>query len=87
MKEVSQRKYNVTLRRVRELSPWRKNKHYIFVCVCVRARACVRERARVPGSVGVCMCERHILLSSVASGSTILFDSISQTLRFSEKSY
>jgi hypothetical protein len=32
--------YNVISRRVREsLLPWTSNKHYIFVCVCMFARA------------------------------------------------
>jgi hypothetical protein len=42
--------YNVTLRRVRELLlPWRSNKYYIFVCVCVDVRTCVRVGARASG--------------------------------------
>jgi hypothetical protein len=46
--------YNITLRSVREaLSPWKSNKYYIFVCVCVRAY--VHVCVQVPGSVGVCM--------------------------------
>jgi hypothetical protein len=39
---------NVTLRRVRKsLLPWKSNKYYLLICVCVRARA--------TGSVGVCI--------------------------------
>jgi hypothetical protein len=43
---------NVTLKSVHEIIvAAESNKYYIFLCVCVRARECVRAS----GSVGVCM--------------------------------
>ena len=37
--------YKVILKRVRELFlPWESNKYYIFVCVCVYARALANVR-------------------------------------------
>jgi hypothetical protein len=39
--------YDVTLRRVREsLLPWKSNKYYLLVCVCVGARTCLANPAR-----------------------------------------
>ena len=66
--------YNVILRRVHEsLLPWRSNKYYLLVCVCVRA--CMW----IPGCVAVCMHValliqhatrmRHIVTSFVAARS------------------
>ena len=51
--------YNVTLRRVREsLLPWKSNKYYIFVCVCVRVHVAllIQHATRM----------RHIVTSYVA---------------------
>ena len=52
-------KYNVTLRCFREsLMPWKSDKYYIFVCVCVRllAFACVHVGARVCGHIHALAC-------------------------------
>ena len=63
--------YKVTMRRVREsLLPWKSNKYYIFVCVCVRARAFVHFPGRVRAcslAYPVCNSMRHIVTSFVAA--------------------
>ena len=47
-KQTDKCTYNATRRRVREsLLPWKSNKYYIFVCVCVCAW--------FPGRVGMCV--------------------------------
>jgi hypothetical protein len=98
IKQDTQYKYNVTMRRVRESwLPWKSKKYYLLICVCVRA--CVR--VWLQGSVGVCMRVRACSLANPArnahapycdvicgpSVSTTFFDIISQTVRFSEKRY
>jgi hypothetical protein len=51
------------MRRVREsLLPWKSNKYYLLVCVCMRSRACVW----VAGRVGVCMRIRACSLANTA---------------------
>ena len=64
--------------RVREsLLPWKSNKYYIFVCVCVHAcsLAYPARHAYAPYCDVICG----------PSGSIIFFDIISKTARFSEK--
>jgi hypothetical protein len=71
--------YNVTLRPVQgTIAAVESNKYYIFLCVCVRPRACVVVGARAR----TCACSRVALLIQHAthrglSGSTIFFDIIS----------
>ena len=67
------------------LLPWKSNKYYFCVCVCIRAPAYVW----VPELVGVCMCVRacsiakhatrmrHFMTSFVASWSPPYFSTIS----------
>jgi hypothetical protein len=60
-KQDSQCTYNVTMRRAREsLLPWKRNKYYLLVGVCMYSRACVR----VAGRVGVCMRIRACCLAN-----------------------
>ena len=55
--------YNVTLRRVHKtIVAWKSNKYYIFVCVCMLERACVRA----PGRVVVCIRIRAYNLANPA---------------------
>ena len=83
------------MRSVRKsLLPWKSNKCYIFVCVCVRARvhACAWVGARARGRVCACSlayaaCNAYVPYCAICvlSGSTTHFEIISQTARFSEK--
>ena len=62
--------YNATVRRVCEsLLPWNSNKYYIFVCVCVRARACVCPGAWACTCSPVALCIQHATVVAPPSSS------------------
>jgi hypothetical protein len=84
---------NVTVRKVREsLFLQKSSKYYVFVCVCVHARTCAQARGRVH-AVRACSltyptCNLYAPCCDVIcgpSGSTMVFDTISYTARFSGK--
>ena len=85
--QEAQCKYDVTLRRGRELLlPWKSNKYYLLACVCTRVRACI-------GYTGAWACARvyvhaalliqharrmyHIVTSFVAPRSPSCFSTLS----------
>ena len=86
--------YNVTLMRVRVTSAVEKQQ-VLYICLCVCERQSVRVGARVSGRVYACSLAYparnayapYCDVICGPSGSTIFFDIISQTVRFSGKSY
>ena len=68
--------YNVTLRCFCEsLFPWKSNKYYIFVCVCVRA--CVHVALLIQHATRM----RHVMASSVTPQVPPYFSTLSHKRR------
>jgi hypothetical protein len=77
--QYTQSTCNVTLRRVhlKQLSPWKSNKYYTFLCVCACARVALLIQHATP---------RHILICGLPV-STTFFEIVSKTRRSTEESY
>jgi hypothetical protein len=80
----------VTVRRVREsLLPWKSNKYYLLVCVCVRACRYLGVCMRISAcSLANPACNAYVPYCDVICGpsiSTTFFNIISYTVCFSKK--